>query len=75
MNPAITAGKSAIGGTPLPVESPLRKPGEGAAERNLLDACPRSTSEDLRATFAFAAATLGRESTIIPGSPTPAPKA
>lgn len=47
-------GKPVIRGTRIPVELVLRKLSEGASERDLLDAYPRLTQEDLRAVLAYA---------------------
>lgn len=58
-------GKPVIRGTRITVELILRKIGEGASEADLLDAYPRLTSEDIRATVADAADSLALEETIL----------
>ncbi len=50
VNPAIMLGKPVIRGTRIPVELILRKLGEGAREKDLLDAYPNLTEADIRAT-------------------------
>ena len=50
VNPAIMLGKPVIRGTRIPVELILRKLGEGAREKDLLDAYPNLTEVDIRAT-------------------------
>lgn len=54
-------GKPVIRGTRVPVELVLRKLSEGMSEADLLDAYPHLTVADLRATLAYAAATISRE--------------
>jgi uncharacterized protein (DUF433 family) len=49
MNPKVMLGKPVIRGTRIPVELILRKLADGAGEKELLDAYPRLTSEDIRA--------------------------
>jgi uncharacterized protein (DUF433 family) len=53
INPKIMMGKPVIRGTRITVELILRKLGEGAAEKELLDAYPGLTAEDIRASAAF----------------------
>ena len=48
VNPAIMQGKPVIRGTRVPVELILRKLGEGAKEKDLLDAYPHLTQDDIR---------------------------
>ncbi len=57
INPNVMQGKPVIRGTRIPVELILRKLSEGATEKDLLDAYPRLTSEDIRAALAYAAMT------------------
>ena len=51
VNSEIMLGKPVIRGTRIPVELILRKLGEGATVEDLLDAYPRLTPEDIRATM------------------------
>lgn len=65
INPKVMLGKPVIRGTRIPVELILRKLGEGATERDLLDAYPRLTLEDIRAALSYAAETLAHEETVL----------
>ena len=65
INPKVMMGKPVIRGTRIPVELILRKLGEGAKERELLEAYPRLTKEDIHAAIRYAADTLAHEETII----------
>ena len=56
VNPNVMLGKPVIRGTRIPVELILRKLSEGATERDLLDAYPRLTREDIEAAMRYAAA-------------------
>jgi uncharacterized protein (DUF433 family) len=49
INPKIMLGKPVIRGTRITVELILRKLSEGATEREVLDAYPRLTREDIQA--------------------------
>ncbi len=63
INPQVMLGKPVIKGTRIPVELLLRKLSEGSTESELLDAYPRLTKADIRASLAYAAnriGTLGR---------------
>lgn len=64
VNPRVMMGKPVVRGTRIPVDLILRKLGEGASEDDLLDAYPRLTLEDIRATLHYAAATLAHEETV-----------
>lgn len=64
VNPKVMLGKPVIRGTRVPVELILRKLGEGASERDVLDAYPHLKSEDIRAAMVYAAETLAREEII-----------
>ena len=64
INPKVMLGKPVIRGTRVPVELIVRKLGEGATEKDLLDAYPGLTPEDIRAALAYAADTLAHEETI-----------
>ena len=48
-NPRVMLGKPVIRGTRIPVELILRKLSEGASDRDLLDAYPHLTREDIQA--------------------------
>ena len=64
INPSVLLGKRVIRGTRVPVELLLRKLAEGAAIKNLLDAYPRLTTEDVRAALAYAADTIAHEAVL-----------
>jgi uncharacterized protein (DUF433 family) len=64
MDPAVMLGKPVIKGTRIPVELLLRKLGEGASERDLLDAYPILTVDDIRAAMTYAADALAHEEII-----------
>ena len=55
INPKIMMGKPVILGTRIPVELILRKISEGAKEKDLLDAYPKLTPQDIRAAVGYAA--------------------
>jgi uncharacterized protein (DUF433 family) len=57
INPKVMMGKPVIRGTRLTVELILRKLSEGASERELLEAYPRLSREDIQAAIRFAADT------------------
>jgi uncharacterized protein (DUF433 family) len=65
INPAIMMGKPVIRGTRITVELILRKLGEGATEKDILDAYPHLKKEDIQAANAFAADTLAHEETLL----------
>jgi uncharacterized protein (DUF433 family) len=69
INPKVMMGKPVIRGTRIPVELILRKLSEGAEERELLEAHPRLTKEDIRAAIRYAADTLAHEDTVILSPP------
>ena len=64
INAEVMLGKPVIRGTRVTVELLLRKLSEGASEDDLLDAYPRITREDVRATVRFAADTVANDETI-----------
>jgi uncharacterized protein (DUF433 family) len=64
INPKVMQGKPVIKGTRIPVELVLRKLGEGASERDLLDAYPNLTSADIRAAMTCAADALAHEENV-----------
>jgi uncharacterized protein (DUF433 family) len=51
------------------VELVLRKLSEGAKEKDLMDAYPKLTREDIQAAIRYAADTLAHEETVIVNSP------
>jgi uncharacterized protein (DUF433 family) len=55
INPRVMLGKPVIRGTRIAVELILRKLSEGASDRDLLDAYPHLTREDIRAAMRYAA--------------------
>ena len=57
-------GKPVVRGTRVPVELLLRKLAEGASLEELLDAYPRLTVDDIRASLAYAADTIAHESIV-----------
>ena len=65
IDPKVMMGKPVIRGTRITVELVLRKLSEGASERELLDAYPRLTREDIKAAIRYAADTVAHEETII----------
>src|SRR6058998_2099825 len=65
IDPKVMMGKPVIRGTRITVELVLRKLSEGASERDLLDAYPRLTREDIKAAIRYAADTVAHEETII----------
>jgi uncharacterized protein (DUF433 family) len=60
INPKVMMGKPVIRGTRIPVELILRKLSEGGKERELLEAYPRLTKEDIQAAMRYAANKLTR---------------
>jgi len=69
INPKVMMGKPVIRGTRLTVELILRKLSEGASEKQLLEAYPKLSREDIQAAIRFAADTLAHEETVILSSP------
>jgi uncharacterized protein (DUF433 family) len=69
INPKVMMGKPVIRGTRVTVELILRKLSGGAKVKDLLEAYPRLTKEDIQAAIRYAADTLAREETVILGSP------
>ena len=65
INPKVMMGKPVIRGTRLTVELILRKLSEGATERELLEAYPKLTREDIHAAMRYAADALAHEETIV----------
>ena len=65
INPKIMLGKPVIRGTRIPVELIVRKMGEGADEKALLQAYPTLTPQDIHAAFRYAADSLGHEEVVL----------
>ena len=65
IDPKVMMGKPVIRSTRIPVELVVRKISEGATEKELLEAYPRLTREDIQAALAYAADTLAHEETIL----------
>jgi uncharacterized protein (DUF433 family) len=65
INPKVMLGKPVIRGTRITVELILRKLGEGATQRELLEAYPNLTEGDLKAAITFAADTLAHDETVL----------
>ena len=65
ITPDVMRGKPVIKGTRITVELILRKLSEGAQEKDLLDAYPRLTREDIRAAIRYAADTVAHEEIIL----------
>jgi uncharacterized protein (DUF433 family) len=69
IDPNVMLGKPVIRDTRIPVELIVRKLSEGATEADLLDAYPRLTTEDIRATLGYAADLLAHEVIILEPAP------
>ena len=67
INPKVMMGKPVIHGTRIPVELILRKLGEGATEKDILDGYPRLTRDDIRAAMRYAADTVSHEEMVVLG--------
>ena len=65
INPQVMLGKPVIRGTRITAELILRKLGEGATERDLLEAYPQLTKGDIQAAITYAADTLAHEETVL----------
>lgn len=65
INPKVMLGKPVIRGTRIGVELILRKLGEGASHRELLEAYPNLTEDDIQAAITYAADALAHEETIL----------
>jgi len=64
INPKVMMGKPIIRGTRITIELILRKLSEGATEKDLLEAYPRLTHEDIQAAIRYAADTLAHEEIV-----------
>ena len=67
INPKVMMGKPVIIGTRIPVELILRKLSECATEKDLLDAYPRLTRNDIQASIRYAAEAVSHEEMLILG--------
>ena len=63
INPEIMLGKPVIRGTRVTVELLLRKLSQGATEKDLLEAYPHLTSDDIKAAIGYAADTVAQHRT------------
>lgn len=61
VNPRIMLGRPVIRGTRITVELILRKLGEGADEKEILEAYPHLVPEDIRAAANWAADAIAHE--------------
>ena len=61
----VMGGKPVFIGTRLTVEAVLERLGDGWTEEDLFKAYPRLTKEKIQAAYAFAAASLSSELTIV----------
>jgi uncharacterized protein (DUF433 family) len=68
INPKIMLGKPVIRGTRITVELILRKMGDGATERDLMQAYPHLARADIQAAVNYAADTLAHEETVLLGT-------
>jgi uncharacterized protein (DUF433 family) len=65
IDPKVMTGKPVIKSTRLTVEHILRELACGMTTADLLDAHPRLRPEDIRATYAYAAARLAEEQILV----------
>jgi uncharacterized protein (DUF433 family) len=65
IHPKVMLGKPVVRGTRIPVELILRKLSEGASEKDLTDAYPRLTRDDIQAASGYAGDTLAHEETVL----------
>ncbi len=65
INPKVMLGKPVIRGTRITVELILRKLSEGATHRDLLDAYPHLTEQDIHAAISYAADAVAHEETVL----------
>jgi uncharacterized protein (DUF433 family) len=68
VNPKVMMGKPVIRGTRITVELILRKLGEGATEKEIMEAYPKLREEDIQAACRYAADALAHEETLVPGA-------
>lgn len=65
VNPKVMLGKPVIRGTRITVELILRRLGEGESPRDLLEAYPHLTEDDIHAAMTYAADSLAHAETIL----------
>jgi uncharacterized protein (DUF433 family) len=65
INPRVMLGKPVIRGTRITVELILRKLGEGATHKDLLEAYPHLSQADIQAAITYAADTIAHEETVL----------
>lgn len=65
INPKVMLGKPVIRGTRITVELILRKLGEGGTTKDLLEAYPHLTPDDIQAAMTYAADTLAHEEIML----------
>ena len=65
VNPKVMLGKPVIRGTRITVELILRKLSEGATSKDLLEAYPHLTPDDVQAAIAYAADTVAHEDILL----------
>ena len=63
-NPGILLGKPVIKGTRISVELILKKLAEGLSDKELMEAYPSLTREDINAVLAYSADVIAREEFI-----------
>jgi uncharacterized protein (DUF433 family) len=65
INPKVMLGKPIIRGTRITVELILRQLGEGATAKDLLEAYPHLTEDDISAAITYAADTIANEENVL----------
>ncbi len=69
INPKVMLGKPVIRGTRITVELILRKLSEGARSKEILEAYPKLTKEDIQTAIRYAADVVAHEELVILDSP------
>jgi uncharacterized protein (DUF433 family) len=65
INPKVMLGKPVIRGTRITVELILRKLAEGATSKELAEAYPHLSKDDIAAAITYAADTVAHEETVL----------
>jgi len=65
LNPKVMLGKPVIRGTRIPVELIVRKLGEGADKKTLIQAYPMLTADDIHAALRYAADSFAHEEFVL----------
>jgi len=65
INPRVMLGKPVIRGTRITVELILRKLGEGATTKDLVEAYPHLRADDIQAAITYAADTAHEEIVLV----------